>query len=98
MTHTIYAYKLLSGEEIIGRLVSSSPEGTITLSHIRMISMVPNNKGQVGVALVPYMVSGGVDGDFMLFSSAVAGAPSKIDETIEKMYMQQTTGIALGTL
>lgn len=93
MSQKIIAFKILSGEEIIGR-IESDDEDTLTLSKARVIQMVQTGPQTMGMAMVPFMASN-VDGEIPFKKSAIITEPVTPSEESEKPYMQQTTSIAL---
>ena len=93
MSQEILSMKLISGEEIIGR-VEENDDDYITLSKVRLIQMVQTGPQQMGMAMAPYLATN-IDGDIRIKQTAVMTAPVAPSEDAEKPYIQQTTTIAL---
>ena len=93
MSQQVLSFKLLSGEEVMGRLVKES-DATITLEKVRSVQMVQQGPQQMGMAIVPYSATV-IDGEIPFRRSAMSTDPMTPSDETEKMYMQQTTSIAL---
>ena len=89
----IRVFKLISGEEVMGRLVREDKKYYI-LSKPRAVAIGPGPNGQVSVTLIPLFASS-QDGDITIYKSGIVAEPDKISLELEKGYIQQTTGIAL---
>ena len=56
MSETVKVIKLISGEELIARVIEET-NSSITIKNIRTVQAIPTSvQGAVGMALVPYMV------------------------------------------
>lgn len=90
--------KLVSGEEIIGKeRVQIGVPDAYFLESIRVLAMQPMGNGQMGVALIPWMV-GDPDGEVKIEKIHVIGDPVKSPpKNIEDAYLQQTSGIAFAS-
>ena len=91
-------YKLVSGEEIIGKLTERLNNGRITLQDVRVLMMQQTTHG-MGVALLPWMASM-PDGKIVLDETKMMGAPEDMDEInsgLREQYLQQTSTIELNT-
>jgi len=93
MSQEIRSMKLLSGEEIIGR-IESDDEFTLTLSKVRAIQMVQTGPQQMGMAMAPFLATN-IDGDITIRKAALAVDPMEPSTDAEKPYLEQTTSIAL---
>ena len=98
MADDIRTFKLVTGEEIIGKLIGSSDTGfagnnMIKLTKVRTIQMMPTGPNQVGVGLLPYSAAD-VDGAIKFSRSAIV-AEIEHGKDMEDAYLQQTTGIQL---
>lgn len=93
MSQTLYTLKLLSGAEIVGRLVSEDDD-VIVLEKARVIQMVQTGPQQVGMSLQPFMVSD-IDGEIPFLRAGLATRPITPSEEVETPYLEQTTSIAL---
>lgn len=93
MSQNIVVIKLITGEEVIGRLENES-DTTITISKARVIQMVQTGPQAMGMAMVPYLASN-IDGDIEFVRTAVIVGPIEPSDEAGKPYLQQTTSIAL---
>ena len=98
----IAAYKLSSGEEIIGRIVQENVtlsesvirlQNTIKLEKVRTLAVQPTGGGQMGIGMMPFAYAQH-DGEITIFRSAII-AEFAPDPQLEKVYLQQTTAIQL---
>jgi hypothetical protein len=80
--------KLISGEEVIGR-IGEPTDGLIVLTKPMTFIMGPQ-----GLGMAPYMFSAPPDAKIKIKESAVV-AILKTDDKISKQYIHQTTGLAL---
>lgn len=80
--------KLISGEEVVGR-VGETTDGVIILTKPMTFIMGPQ-----GLGMVPYMFSAPQDAKIKIKDSAVV-AIIKTDEQVSKQYIAQTTGLTL---
>lgn len=88
---SIVLMKLCSGEEIIADEVYG--ELSAKYKRPRVLQVMQQQNGQMGAALVPWMIAD-QDGTFPIDAIHIitkVDAPSEI----EKVYLQQTSGIAL---
>ena len=94
--------KLLSGEEIITRIISKdedkhihlADDGHTILDRPRVIVAQPQQDGSLGIGLIPY-VAVDPEGTFKIKNSAIVGEAEKVREDLEKGYLQQTSGLQL---
>ena len=93
MSQEILSMKLISGEEIIGR-VEQNDDDFITLSKVRLIQMVQTGPQQMGMAMAPYLATN-IDGDIRIKQTSLLTEPAAPSEDAEKPYIEQTTSIAL---
>lgn len=54
MSENIFAIRLLTGEEIIGKIEQESPEEYIVEAPVQLLQ-IPQENGSVGMGLAPYM-------------------------------------------
>ena len=80
--------KLISGEEVVGRIGDQS-DGVIVLTKPMTFIMGPQ-----GLGMVPYMFSAPSDAKIKIKESAVV-AIVKTDDNVNNQYIQQTTGLKL---
>jgi hypothetical protein len=86
----VVTMKLVTGEEIISRLVVS--EGlSYKVSKPLVLSMTPN-----GVGMTPFLFTADIDGEIDIPSSAVV-AITKTEQNTAGQYLKGTTGIQPAT-
>jgi len=93
MSQTVISFKLLSGEEVMGRLVEEL-DTIIKLEKVRSVQMVQQGPQQMGMAIIPYSATN-IDGVIPFRKTALSTDPMTPSDETEKLYMQQTTTIAL---
>lgn len=91
----VLTFKLITGEEIIGREVENiSPNPPyFTLDRVRTVGVQPAGNGQMGIGLLPFAFSQ-QDGPIMITKSAVI-AEFTCTAQLERIYLEQTSGIKL---
>ena len=91
----IILVKLVSGEEVIGTLISSN-DAAIVLSKPRVLVTRNFDNGQMGVAMIPFML-GVPDGEHIIYLDKIMGEPNgkALPKQLEDGYIQQTTSIQL---
>lgn len=96
MSQEIRLYKLTTGEEIIGRLVSED-EDTVVLGKLRILAVHQAAPGQMGVALIPWMV-GIPENDVKIYKKEIVGESNEsLPKQLEDNYIQNTSSLALAT-
>ena len=93
MSEEVKAFKVVSGEEVLGRIVEDKTDSYIVKSP-RAIMIQPGPNGQVGITLIPLFASS-QDGEIEIKKSHIIGEASKVSADLEKGYLEQTSGIAL---
>lgn len=78
--------KLISGEEVIGRLIEST-ESDVTIRKPMAFLMGPQ-----GLGLVPFMFSATETDQISIKVNAVVSM-AKTDENVSKQYIKQSTGL-----
>lgn len=78
--------KLISGEEVIGRLVETTDQ------HITLRKPMAFLMGPQGLGLVPYMFSA-VESTEAPIKTAAVVTMLKTDQNVAKQYIQQSTGL-----
>jgi len=93
----IKVFKLVSGEEIIGSLVSqsSSPPGYV-LEKVRAIHLVPQGQHQFGVAMMPFMTSD-PSGQITIMTPAISAQVVNVPDDMERTYLAQTSSIQIAS-
>lgn len=90
----VRVFKLSTGEELIGRVVSDD-DTTLTMEKPRIIAVHPV-KNALQVSLVPYAASN-PDCTISIKQSAIAGEVTNPSDEIITGYLEQTSGILLGS-
>jgi hypothetical protein len=93
MSEEVKVFKLITGEEMIAR-VTDETVTSITVDRPRVVAIMPNPNGQMGVTLIPLFASN-QEGKAILERSAIAATSCEVNSELEKSYISQTTGIAL---
>lgn len=107
----VICIRFTSGEEIIAKLEDTQvltgtpsqfesagpwePVGKITIGTVRGITFQPVGPNQVGIAFVPWSV-GNVDVKVTIQLENCAVAVYEPSSDLERGYLEQTSGIALG--
>ena len=86
--------KLVSGEEVIGRLADTN-EKALILEKARVLTVQPTPQGGMGLAMLPFLM-GDPEGKCSIMVEAVIGEiVGSIPPELEKGYLQQTSTIQL---
>lgn len=93
MSDNIVCYFLQSGQEIIGKEVSSDVE-FIELAKPRVVQMQLMPNGNLGVALLPFSVNA-MEENVMIYRSSIVGLSMKVKTELENKYIEETTGLVL---
>ena len=89
-------YKLISGEEIIGKF-SDVRDDNIFLTSVYLILAHPTSTGQLGYAMIPWLIAS-PDAEVKIPVVHILGEPENaLPKEIEDYYLQQTSRIALST-
>jgi N-methylhydantoinase A/oxoprolinase/acetone carboxylase beta subunit len=86
--HEIYTFKLLTGEEIVARIVSGSAEDGYKIEHPILCALTPQ-----GLQMMPGLFSSNQDKTVLLNKSSWAMI-AETREDIRNSWIQATTGIA----
>ena len=98
-TNDIIMCKMISGEEVIGKLKSEGQAGDIKTVKISDPCVVivegidPNTNG-ISVKLMPYSITD-PDGDIELLFSAMAIVPKLATESMTKLFVRSTSNIVI---
>lgn len=84
--------KLINGDEIIGREVSSSTN-KITLTKVFVLRLHQGPDGQVGVGMLPWMIS--EDGEIEFDRRNILAGPFTPPHDMERGYLSQSSGLQL---
>lgn len=97
----IKAFKLVTGEEVVSKIGDYNAEkGEYTLEKPRTLMMVPAEKGQMHLSLIPWMISAqdsenGIESDSILHESQIVGTAVKVPSQLERGYMKNVSTIQL---
>jgi len=89
----ITAYKLITGEEIIGELVEENEE-TFILGKVHKMSYTNSPEG-LAYTMIPYMLSN-VHAELEFLQNDVITSV-EVDQDIEKTFLKETTGLDIAT-
>ena len=92
----VITLKLINGDEIIGREISSDVDSTtlsITLSKVFALRVHQAADGQMGVGMMPWVVSH--DGEMILDRRHILAGPFLPPSDLERGFMSQTSGLLL---
>jgi hypothetical protein len=81
-----YAFKLVSGEEVIAKVISNEGE------YLKISAPISLTATQQGMGLVPSMFTAKPDGNFALNINSVAIC-ADVDEHMKTKYIEATTGL-----
>ena len=90
--------KLTTGETVIA-CVKEEKEGIIYIEKPATIGVVPNNKGEVMITLLPFMLGTKKDAPVLLSKDQIVAEVNEagIDHTIKSQYLQAVTGLVLAS-
>ena len=89
--------KLITGEEIIGKanIDRNMPDG-MAMERVRTLAVQPMGQGQMGIAMIPYMV-GNPDGLIWIKREHIIAEPESVPKNLEDSYLQQVSGLTFAT-
>lgn len=87
--------KLVSGEEVIGKIVEWKTD-SVVLTSIRSLVMQPTGPGQMGIAMIPWMATD-ADGEHEIEDKDIMGRNTEVPKQLEDGYLQQTSGIQIAS-
>ena len=96
MASDVKILKMITGEEVMARVSDDLTDGggLITLDKPMTLQAVPTNQqGQMGFALVPWLMSGKSDKITISIDHVIAQDDPK--DQAEKNYLAQVTGLSL---
>lgn len=100
MNKSIKSFKLVGGDEIVAEIVRTAL-GTAAQNWVikrpLAIKFQPMGQGQIGLALVPWALSNPTIDELHLPEKAVI-AQYEPSATVERQYLQQTSGIELSAV
>ena len=95
MANDVKILKLITGEEVMARVSDdlSDGGGLVTLDNPMTLQAVPSQTGQIGFALVPWLMSGKSEKITISIDHIIAEDVPK--DQAEKNYLAQVTGLSL---
>ncbi len=95
----IKEFKLISGEELAGELLSETTEW-YHLTKVRQLGLVQipvpgQSEPQLIPQFVPWLLGNPEGKDIKLSKTAIAAGPMELASPLEKLYTEQTSGIDL---
>ena len=95
MANDVKILKLITGEEVMARVSDdlSDGGGLVTLDNPMTLQAVPSQAGQIGFALVPWLMSGKSEKITISIDHIIAEDVPK--DQAEKNYLAQVTGLSL---
>jgi hypothetical protein len=94
MSQQLLSVKLVSGEEVLAKLVTFSGE-VYHVTDPRVIHLIPTQTGQLNVSLPPLMLSAPEGAEIEIHRSAVMSRNYNITDNFEKMYWQTVSKLDL---
>ena len=93
MANDVKVLKLITGEEVIAR-VSTESSNLLILDKPMILQMMPaNQQGQVGFAIVPWLMAG--NSEKITISIEHILAEDEVKSEVEKNYLANVTGLTL---
>ena len=93
MANDVKVLKLITGEEVIAR-VSRESSNLLILDRPMILQMMPaNQQGQVGFAIVPWLMAG--NSEKITISIEHILAEDVVKSEVEKNYLANVTGLTL---
>jgi hypothetical protein len=93
MSNDVKVLKLITGEEVIAR-ISTERSNLLTLDKPMILQMMPaNQQGQVGFAIVPWLMAG--NSERITISTEHILAEDVVKSEVEKNYLANVTGLTL---
>ena len=93
MANDVKVLKLITGEEVIAR-VSTESSNLLILDRPMILQMMPaNQQGQVGFAIVPWLMAG--NSEKITISIEHILAEDVVKSEVEKNYLANVTGLTL---
>ena len=88
----VVTLKLINGDEIIGREISDSTD-KIELSKVFVLRLHQTADGQVGVGMMPWMISN--DAEIEFDRRNILAGPFTPPSDMERGYLSQSSGLQL---
>jgi hypothetical protein len=93
MANDVKVLKLITGEEVIARISTESSNLLILEKPMTLQIMPANQQGQVGFAIVPWLMAG--NSEKITISTEHILAEDVVKSEIEKNYLANVTGLTL---
>ena len=93
MANDVKVLKLITGEEVIARISTESSNLLILEKPMTLQIMPANQQGQVGFAIVPWLMAG--KSERITISTEHILAEDDVKSEIEKNYLANVTGLTL---
>ena len=95
----IIVVKLVSGEEVIGKLEKESDD-FVELGNARSLMMQQGPDGQVGLGMVPFMPSADnptteIESNVQIYRQFIMARPVTVPKPLEDAYIRSTSKIAV---
>lgn len=88
----VVTVKLISGEELIGRLLAQSID-SVTLGKPVMVRLEPVSQQQMGLSFLPVLGSVEPDASLRLATAGLSIQPVKTGKAITSSYIEMTSGL-----
>ena len=93
MANDVKVLKLITGEEVIARVSTESSNLLILDKPMTLQILPPNQQGQVGFAIVPWLMAG--NSEKITISIEHILAEDVVKSEVEKNYLANVTGLTL---
>ena len=93
MANDVKVLKLITGEEVIARISTESSNLLILEKPMTLQIMPANQQGQVGFAIVPWLMAG--NSEKITISIEHILAEDVVKSEVEKNYLANVTGLTL---
>lgn len=90
----VVAFKLVNGEEIVGKIVNTTAE-VITVAKPVVVQLHGLQGGQAGIGFAPYSLAADDAGEFSYYRSQVLASPVLARSDIAAAYLKATTGLEI---
>ena len=93
MSNDVKVLKLITGEEVIARISEESSDLLTLEKPMTLQILPPNTSGQVGFAIVPWLMAG--NSEKIIISTEHILAEDIVKSEIEKNYLANVTGLTI---
>ena len=91
----IVLFKLSSGEEVVGELVSEHNDCRV-LKRARVMIPTPSGPGQMSIQMAPYVITA-AESEVTIYDRCIAGEVKDVPADLEKGYIHNTTGVQIAS-